>query len=85
MVVQNKILGARTASPVTRALLLAACLAVGNAAVAGPSEEGGSHPPDRAGPYAIGHTTVVITEPVGRDGAIYEQFCSSTGASCSSE
>ena len=45
-----------------RALLLAACLAAGNAVVAGPSEEGGSYPPDRAGPYAIGHTTVVITD-----------------------
>ena len=59
---QNKILGARTESPIASALILAALLAAGTAAVAGPSEEGGSYPPDRAGPYAIGHTTVVITD-----------------------
>jgi hypothetical protein len=58
IVVQNKTLAARIASLLTGALLLAA----GNAAVAGPSEEGGSYPPERAGPYAIGHTTVVITD-----------------------
>jgi dienelactone hydrolase len=62
MFVHNKIPGARTASRVAAALLLGALLAASTSAVAAPSEEGGSYPPDRTGPYSIGHTTVVITD-----------------------
>jgi dienelactone hydrolase len=60
--VQNKILGARTAPLVAKALLLGALLAASSLAIAAPSEEGGSYPPDRTGPYSIGHTTVVVTD-----------------------
>lgn len=51
----------RRASVVASALLMTGLLYASGASFAEPGEH--SYPPDGLGPYAIGHTTVVITDP----------------------
>ncbi|MGB8694296.1 MAG: hypothetical protein WCD08_12395 [Steroidobacteraceae bacterium] len=58
----NKMLRANAASLVAKALLLGALLAGSSWALAEDSKSDGPYAPDQAGPYPIGHTTVIITD-----------------------
>ncbi len=55
-------LTARAAALVSSALLLAASLGAGTAALAADPDPDGSYPPDENGPYSVGHATVIVTD-----------------------
>jgi dienelactone hydrolase len=56
------IIGTAASSLVSKALLLGTLFAASGTATAGLSDEDRVYPPDQAGRYAIGHTTVVLTD-----------------------
>ena len=56
------IIGAAASALAAKALLLGTLSAASGTAIAGSSDEDRIYPPDRAGRYAIGHTTLVLTD-----------------------
>jgi hypothetical protein len=61
-VVDKKIIVTAASSLVAKSLLLGTLFAAGGMAIAGSSDEDKVYPPDRAGRYSIGHTTIVLTD-----------------------
>jgi hypothetical protein len=62
MVVDKGIIVTTALSLVAKSLLLGTLFAVSGMAIAGSSDEDKVYPPDRAGRYSIGHTTIVLTD-----------------------
>jgi hypothetical protein len=60
--VNKGIIGTAASSLVAKAILLGTLFATSGMAIAGSSDEDQVYPPDRAGRYSIGHTTLVLTD-----------------------
>jgi hypothetical protein len=60
--VNKGIIGTAASSLVAKAILLGTLFAASGMAIAGSSDEDQIYPPDRAGRYSIGHTTLVLTD-----------------------
>jgi hypothetical protein len=62
--VNKEMIGTAASSLMAKAILLGTLFAASCTAIAGSSDEDQVYPPDRAGRYSIGHTTLVLTDAV---------------------
>jgi hypothetical protein len=60
--VNKEMIGTAASSLMAKAILLGTLFAASCTAIAGSSDEDQVYPPDRAGRYSIGHTTLVLTD-----------------------